>query len=56
MEKVKELDIAATSQSELCGGLNLSCSSADKALVHTIVFPLEIKNLQRLLVCNDPSG
>ena len=43
-----------TSESELCGGLHLPVSPGDEALVDPVVLPLQVVDLQGLLVETDP--
>ena len=43
-----------TSQSQLCGGLDLPVTPGDEALVDAVVLPLEVVDLQGLLVETDP--
>ena len=43
-----------TSESELCRGLDLPVAPGDEALVDAVVLPLEVVDLQGLLVETDP--
>ena len=46
--------VTLTSQSQLCGGLDLPVTPGDEALVDAVVLPLEVVDLQGLLVETDP--
>ena len=48
------LAASLTSESELCRGLDLPVSPGDEALVDAVVLPLEVVDLQGLLVETDP--
>ena len=44
-----------TSESELCSGLDLPDAPGHEALVHAVVLPLQVKDLQRLAVDGHPA-
>ena len=44
-----------TSESELCSGLDLPDPPGHEALVHAVVLPLQVEDLQRLAVDGHPA-